>query len=115
MTEITLEHLELSARSSMILENCGIKTIQDLQNITANTIRGQRLCGQKCINEIRERLAFYGLALAGDIVIQSKAGIELIKEIPELLIRLKAQVQDLQYQVKDVADILDRIRVSQEG
>ena len=114
MTNITFEHLELSMRATNMLENCGINTVEGLQGITANTLRKQRHCGENTLKEIREKMSFYGLALAGDIVIQSKAGIELIREIPELLIKLKTQVKELQYQLKDIGDMIERIRISQE-
>ncbi|CAB4164487.1 RNA polymerase, alpha subunit, C-terminal [uncultured Caudovirales phage] len=111
---MTLDDLDLTVRAANFLYGLGIKDIESLLLQSAGTLRKQRNCGEKTIKEIRERLAFHGLALCGDILVQSAAGIALVKEIPELIKRLQNQVHSLKSDIKDLSDALEKIRLSQE-
>jgi DNA-directed RNA polymerase subunit alpha len=58
-----VEELELSVRSSNCLKNANIKTIGDLTRKTEDEIAKTRNFGKKSLQEIKERLAEWGLSL----------------------------------------------------
>jgi DNA-directed RNA polymerase subunit alpha len=62
--EITIEDLELSARSYNCLKNAGIKTVSELVKYTEEDLMNLKNFGLKSLNEIREKLAEYKINIA---------------------------------------------------
>jgi len=60
---VLLEGLEFSVRSRRALESLGLKTLGDLANRTEADLLACRNFGQTSLNEVRQRLAEYGLRL----------------------------------------------------
>ena len=58
-----VEELELSVRSSNCLRNINVKTIGDLAMLTEEEISKTKNFGKKSLQEIKEKLAEYGLSL----------------------------------------------------
>lgn len=58
-----VEELELSVRSNNCLKNAGIRTIGDLTSKTEDEIQKTRNFGKKSLQEIKEKLAEWGLSL----------------------------------------------------
>ncbi|MCL2406734.1 MAG: DNA-directed RNA polymerase subunit alpha [Defluviitaleaceae bacterium] len=62
--ELSIEELDLSVRSFNCLKRAGINTVQDLANKTEDDMMKVRNLGKKSKEEILEKLAELGLALA---------------------------------------------------
>jgi DNA-directed RNA polymerase subunit alpha len=58
-----VEELELSVRSSNCLRNINVKTIGDLTHLTEDEISRTKNFGKKSLQEIKDKLAEYGLGL----------------------------------------------------
>ena len=58
-----VEELELSVRSSNCLRNINVKTIGDLAILTEEEISKTKNFGKKSLQEIKEKLAEFGLSL----------------------------------------------------
>jgi DNA-directed RNA polymerase subunit alpha len=61
--ETPVEELELSVRSSNCLRNINVKTIGDLTHLTEDEISRTKNFGKKSLQEIKDKLAEYGLGL----------------------------------------------------
>jgi DNA-directed RNA polymerase subunit alpha len=61
--ETPVEELELSVRSSNCLRNINVKTIGDLTHLTEEEISRTKNFGKKSLQEIKDKLAEYGLSL----------------------------------------------------
>lgn len=107
-----LDDLDLSVRASHVLKDLGIKNVEDLLKYTPGNLANARGWGRRCLLELREALAKFDLCLAGDTVISSEHGIELVKEIPLKLDEISTKLRDLHIQVRDLLDIVERIRIS---
>lgn len=107
--------LELSIRTTNALNSVGVKDIDSLLLCTAGTLRKAKYFGEKSLREIRERLLFFGLCLSGDILVQSVAGIALVKEIPQHIEKLNDHIGQLQSDLRDVSLLLKRIRLFEEN
>ena len=107
--------LELSVRAQNCLQQMGISNVSTLLKTTAGSLRHFRGFGEKTIKEIRERLAFHGLCLEGDILVQSASGIAMVHEIPKLLDNISVQSDDLMSKLKDINILIDRIIVMESN
>jgi DNA-directed RNA polymerase subunit alpha len=70
--ETPVEELELSVRSSNCLRNINIRTIADLAQRSEEEISKTKNFGKKSLQEIKDKLAEYGLSLGMKDVIQHK-------------------------------------------
>jgi DNA-directed RNA polymerase alpha subunit len=61
-----VDELEVSVRAANCFENANIKTMGELQNLTAAQLLRIRHFGRKTLKEVREVLASQGLKLRGD-------------------------------------------------
>ena len=59
----TIDELNLSIRSNLCLKRHGVKTLGELCNMTESEVMQVRNVGQKCLQEIKDKLAEYGLSL----------------------------------------------------
>ncbi|MDD5382170.1 MAG: DNA-directed RNA polymerase subunit alpha [Candidatus Margulisbacteria bacterium] len=66
--EMTIEDLELSARSLNCLKKAGIKTVGELIANSEADLMKHKNFGSKSLDEVREKLAEYKLALKGEKV-----------------------------------------------
>lgn len=107
-----IDSLELSVRSSNVLRNMGIKDTHELIKYTPGNLAMQRNWGKRCLAELREKLLIHGLCLAGDTIVSSAHGIELIKEIPQHLEKIKEELHKVFIEVRDVLDMIEKIRIS---
>lgn len=64
---LTIDDLELSARSSNCLKKAGIKNVGELVETPMEKLMTIKNFGKKSSDEINEKLSQYGLALKGDI------------------------------------------------
>ncbi len=64
--ELTIEDLELSARSSNCLKKANVQTVAELVEMPLEELMKIKNFGKKSADEIDEKLAQYGLALKGD-------------------------------------------------
>jgi DNA-directed RNA polymerase subunit alpha len=73
-----VEELELSVRSSNCLRNINVKTIGDLARLTEDEISKTKNFGKKSLQEIKDKLAEYGLNLGmKDMIDQKIVGTEM--------------------------------------
>lgn len=72
--EIPVEELELSVRSSNCLRNIDIKTIGDLAQRSEEEISKTKNFGKKSLQEIKDKLAEYGLTLGMKDLFEMKQG-----------------------------------------
>jgi len=78
--ETPVEELELSVRSSNCLRNINVKTIGDLAMLTEEEISKTKNFGKKSLQEIKDKLAEYGLNLGmKEYLHQKLAGKEVEK------------------------------------
>jgi DNA-directed RNA polymerase subunit alpha len=66
MLEMTIEELDLSARSYNCLKRAGINTVQELTNKTEAEMMKVRNLGRKSLEEVKNKLADLGLSLRQD-------------------------------------------------
>lgn len=59
----SVNSLELSVRSTIVLNNAGITTVRELKERSEREMLKLRNCGRKSICEIKEKLAALGLSL----------------------------------------------------
>ena len=64
--EMTIEELDLSVRSFNCLKRAGINTVQDLVSKTQEEMIRVRNLGRKSLEEVMQKLAMMGLALASE-------------------------------------------------
>ena len=64
--EMSLEDLELSARSLNCLKNANIKAVRELISFSQDDLMKFKNFGAKSLNEVREKLAEYKLCLKGE-------------------------------------------------
>jgi len=64
--EMTIEELDLSVRSFNCLKRANINTVEDLINKTQDEMMKVRNLGRKSLEEVINKLAMMGLALADD-------------------------------------------------
>jgi DNA-directed RNA polymerase subunit alpha len=64
--EMSVEDLELSARSFNCLKKAGIKTVGELIANSVEDLMNNKNFGSKSLDEVREKLAEYKLALKGE-------------------------------------------------
>jgi len=62
---VAIGDLELSARSRKALERLGIETIGELANLTEEKLLGCKNFGETSLNEVKQVLRRYGMALSG--------------------------------------------------
>ena len=62
---VTIADLELSARSRKALDRLGIETLGELANLTEERLLGCKNFGETSLNEVKQVLRRYGLALGG--------------------------------------------------
>jgi DNA-directed RNA polymerase subunit alpha len=72
--ETPVEELELSVRSSNCLRNIDIRTIGDLAQRTEEEISKTKNFGKKSLQEIKDKLAEYGLTLGMKDILDKKQG-----------------------------------------
>ncbi len=72
-----VEELELSVRSSNCLRNINVKTIGDLAMLTEEEISKTKNFGKKSLQEIKDKLAEYGLTLGMKEYIEEKLAKEM--------------------------------------
>ena len=60
---MTIEELDLSVRSYNCLKRAGINTVEELTKKTEADMLKVRNLGKKSLQEVKEKLAEYGLAL----------------------------------------------------
>lgn len=63
--DLTIDELELSARSSNCLKRAGIETVASLLELDFDSLSKIKNFGKKSADEINDRLAQFGLALKG--------------------------------------------------
>jgi DNA-directed RNA polymerase subunit alpha len=80
LLDTPVEELELSVRSSNCLKNANIRTIGDLTTRTEDDIAKTRNFGKKSLQEIKEKLAEWGLALGMTDYSQLKRA---LKSVPQ--------------------------------
>lgn len=61
-----LDAVELSIRASRIIRRMGCETLDDLCALTADDLLANKCFGMTSLYDVREMLARYGLALAGE-------------------------------------------------
>ncbi|MFA4966744.1 MAG: DNA-directed RNA polymerase subunit alpha [Candidatus Margulisiibacteriota bacterium] len=66
--DMSLEDLELSARSLNCLKNANIKTVRELISFSQDELMKFKNFGTKSLNEVREKLSEYKLSLKGEEV-----------------------------------------------
>ena len=64
--ETPLENLDLSVRSYYYLRRAGVKTMRDIAEMTEDKLMKVRNLGRKSLQEIKDKLAEYGLTLKGE-------------------------------------------------
>lgn len=64
--KMTIEELDLSARSFNCLKRANINTVEDLANKTEEEMIKVRNLGRKSLEEVKHKLAMMGLSLASD-------------------------------------------------
>lgn len=106
-----IEILKLSTRVFNALKNKGINTVEELVQFTPGNLANIRNWGDKCLFEVRERLLFHDLCLAGDTIISSKLGIQLIKDITNKLDNLEKQINIIRSEIGDILTVIDKIRI----
>jgi len=62
---MTLDDVELSARSRKALERLGVKTLGDLAQLTEEKLLACKNFGETSLNEVKQVLRRFGMALAG--------------------------------------------------
>ena len=72
-----VEELELSVRSSNCLRNINVKTMGDLAMLTEEEISKTKNFGKKSLQEIKDKLAEYGLTLGMKEYIEEKLAKEM--------------------------------------
>jgi DNA-directed RNA polymerase subunit alpha len=70
--ETPVEELELSVRSSNCLRNINVKTIGDLARLSEEEISKTKNFGKKSLQEIKDKLAEYGLTLGMKEILDSR-------------------------------------------
>ncbi len=60
----TIDELKLSVRSTLCLKRHGVNTLCELCSLTESELKQVRNFGPKCLQEIKDKLAEYGLHLA---------------------------------------------------
>ncbi len=60
----TIDELKLSVRSTLCLKRHGINTLCELCSLTESEVKQVKNLGTKCLQEIKGKLAEYGLHLA---------------------------------------------------
>lgn len=113
--KLTLDDLELSVRSENVLRELGIGDIESLITLTPGALLSVRGCGKYVIQDIREKLAFHGLALTGDILVMSAGGLLLVKQLPDLIKDLRDKLNYIHGDLRHISEILDQIRIREEG
>lgn len=83
---------------------------------SAGSLLKRPTCGKHTIKELREKLAFYGMALVGDIVVKSSAGVALTHDIPKLCEKVVQEVRsmnkvlkDIQFRLHDLEEVISKI------
>lgn len=109
---LSLEDFDFSVRASNIIYDLGIQDVETLLKFTPSALNKQRSVGKKTLKEIRDKLSEKNLCLAGDFIITSKYGIELIKSIPERLDILNNQLNLIRNQIMEIEKMLDGIRIA---
>jgi DNA-directed RNA polymerase subunit alpha len=71
--EMSLEDLELSARSLNCLKKAGIKTVGELLSMKYEDLMKLKNFGAKSLAEVKERLAEYKISLRGEEEIKGEA------------------------------------------
>jgi len=71
--DMSLEDLELSARSLNCLKNANIKTVRELVSFSQDELMKFKNFGTKSLTEVREKLSEYKLSLKGEEVSGSEA------------------------------------------
>jgi DNA-directed RNA polymerase subunit alpha len=69
-----VEELELSVRSSNCLRNIDIRTIGDLAQRSEEEISKTKNFGKKSLQEIKDKLAEYGLNLGMKDILEERLG-----------------------------------------
>jgi len=77
----SLDLLDLSTRTNNCIQNYSIKTVEDLQKLSANDILRWSNAGRKVLAEIREMLGRLGLKLDGDILPAGEPDPRLLREL----------------------------------
>ena len=70
--EMSIDDLELSARSSNCLKKGGVNTVRDLIKLTVEELMKIKHFGNKSAKEIAEKLKEYSLHLKGEISLETK-------------------------------------------
>lgn len=114
MNNLSLDDLCLSIRTSNALKQAEILTLDQLLNTTVHVLRSKiRSIGEKCIEEIRIKLAYYGLVLAGETLITSIRGIELCKELPAKLDEIKTELKVISSKIWELHRIIEQISIKE--
>lgn len=107
-TKILIEDVEFSFRTRNILKNVELNYLEDLCNYTSRTILGWRGVGKRTITEIRQKLAFYGLAL-NDEVLDIDMKRDILCDLPKTLKEIKKQVDGLETELRFFGYKIDQI------
>lgn len=115
-SDIDLETLQFSIRVENLLRHSNIKDMESLLKESAGSLSNKTSCGKKSIKEIREKLAFYGLTLTGDILIRSVDGVTLTHDIPRLCENIAIEsrkmneiLKDIQFRLHDLEEVIASI------
>lgn len=106
-----LDNLELSIRATNALRMHGIDNLENLQKYSAGILGSLRGFGNRTIRELREKLLEHGMCLAGESIVTSVHGIELVKEIPQKLKELSDQLGLIYYEIRELQTIVKTICV----
>jgi len=105
---INIRDAYLSRRTERILQDHGIENLNDLTQLTSRDVLSWRELGKKSLNEIREKLAFHGLALKDETVDLDIKKTILI-DLPKTLRDMKRQIDEMQNELRFFAHKIDQV------
>lgn len=96
---ISIHDADFSVRTTNMLLNNGIKSLNELTEYTTRTILQWRWVGKKALDEIREKLAFHGMSLKDESV-DFDVKKSILQDLPGLLKKIKSQVDEMQNELR---------------
>ncbi len=116
MDNINLQTIKFCFRTQRALSNAGIHTLDDLLKESYGSLIKKTDFTNAVVKGIRQKLAFHGLALAGDILVRSEAGVALTHDIPKLCEKIVEEIRSLndyfrnmRIRINELEELINRI------
>jgi hypothetical protein len=117
-TRVIIYDAPFSPRTLGCLNRSGcwdkIEYLDELVLYSAEDLLQRPSVGRFTIREVRKVLATYGLALRGDMLLDSEAEKKLIQAMPETIREIINSLRDLERKIKHMTNALDQLHCNMQ-